>query len=195
MSMEDNIMLADWIAILVVIAVMALGALLGFGRGLKFFTGGIVGVVISVFVCYCFGGFILQIEIVQELLLKLAALWADVEWLALLPIPLEIIIYYIVLFLVAQLIRILLFKLVIKILEIDNFVFKIINKIGGAALFLCAFALLALFAFQVIYWIGGETAQNFSQQLAGSWLKLDDLFYDNPLIKLVDYIMKNVQLS
>ena len=44
--------LADWIAIAVVAAFILIGALVGFGKGLKFFTGGIFGIIISILVCY-----------------------------------------------------------------------------------------------------------------------------------------------
>lgn len=179
-------MLADWIAIGAVLIVVALGALIGFGKGLKFFTSGIIGIVISVFVCYCIGGLILDIDAIRNLLGDLAGHWSHIEWLK--NIHLEIIIYYIALFIIVQIVRILLTKVVSHVLETDILLIKVINKIGGAVLFLCAFVLFALLIFQIIYWIGGTTAVDFHNWLAGSWLKLDDLFINNPLVKMVNYI-------
>ena len=149
-------------------------------------TGGIVGVAISVFICYCIGGLILDIDAIRNLLGDLAAKWAHIHWLSV--IHLEIIIYYIILFLIVQVARILIVKLIAGMFEAKLLIMKIINKVGGALLFVGLFFLLALLIFQIIYWIGGETAINFHAKLAGSWFNLDELFIHNPLAKMVDYI-------
>ena len=62
--------LADWIAIAVVAAFILIGALVGFGKGLKFFTGGIFGIIISILVCYLVGGLVLEIPFVHDILEK-----------------------------------------------------------------------------------------------------------------------------
>ena len=64
---------ADFIFIGVAAVVAFLGWLIGFGKTLKFFTSGIFGILISVFVCYCLGGIIMNIGFVSDLLAKLAA--------------------------------------------------------------------------------------------------------------------------
>ncbi len=177
---------ADWIVILCALGVCALGAFIGFGKGLRFLTKGLVGFAISIFICYCIGGLILDIDAIRNLLGDLAAKWEHISFLKI--IHLEIIIYYIVLFLVAQVARILITRLVAKILEIKILPMKIINAVGGSLLFVALFMLILLLVFQIIYWIGGTTAANFGESLAGSWLGLDELFAHNPLIKMVDYI-------
>ena len=64
-------LIADWIVIILIALFCLLGLGLGFGRGLKFFTKGIFGVFIAVFVCYCVGGLILNIGFVNELVTNL----------------------------------------------------------------------------------------------------------------------------
>ena len=47
--------------------------------------------------------------------------------------------------------------------------------------FVAVLAALVLIVFQIIAWIGGETAQNFANQLKDSVFGLDWLFENNPL--------------
>ena len=178
--------LADWIAIGVAIAVLALGALAGFGRALKWFTGGIMGILISVFVCYLIGGFFLDIEGIRNMLASLAANWKHIDWLY--NMRLEIIIYYIVLFLLCQIARILIVKIIGCVVETDLLPLKIINKVGGALFFFGVGLLITLLIFQIIYWVGGSALYDFYGKLAGSAFGLDKLLMNNPLVKFVDYI-------
>lgn len=181
--------LADWIAIAVILGLAALGALLGFGKGLKFFTSGILGLIISVFLCYCFGGLILKINFVQELLAKFAALWNTKEgffYNLLTKIHVELIVYYIVLFLIAQLFRIVIVRILKRIVEIKFIVFKIINKVLGAVLFVGMGILLTLVIFQIFYWVQGEAGSLFSYLEKSKFL--GGLYRNNPLASLVDYV-------
>lgn len=180
---------ADWIAIAVVAVFCLIGLFVGFGRGLKFFTSGIFGVIISVFVCYGIGGLILELDFVQELLNKFNTLLIEKENVFcefLLKIHIDVIVYYIALFVVVQIVRVIIVAILKNIAEINNIVFKTINRIFGLILFLAVLALITLFVFQVISWIGGSTAENFAAKLEGSVFKLDKLFENNPLLSLKD---------
>lgn len=184
-------MVADLVAVAVVAGFALLGVFVGFGRGLKFFTKGIFGVIISIFVCYCIGGLIMKLPFVQELLTKFAALWADKEGFffdVIRKIRVEIIVYYIVLFIVVQIIRIIIVAILKHIAEAKVLVMKVINRILGAILFVVMGVLLSLLVFQIIYWIGGDTAESFDNMLGGSLFGLDKLFENNPLIYIVDYL-------
>lgn len=184
-------MIADLVAVGVVVVFALLGVLVGFGKGLRFFTKGIFGVIISIFVCYCIGGFIMQLSFVQELLTKFAALWADKEGFffdIIRKIRVEVIVYYIALFIVVQIIRIIIVAILKHVAEAKVLVMKVINKILGAILFIVMGVLLSLIVFQIIYWIGGDTAENFDNLLGGSLFGLDKLFEHNPLIYIVDYL-------
>ena len=61
----------DWIVLAVLAASAVLGMLFGFGKLLKFFTGGIVGFIISIFVVYFFTGIVSGWGFVKELMERL----------------------------------------------------------------------------------------------------------------------------
>lgn len=182
---------ADWIAIGVVFGCIMLGALLGFGKLLAFFTSKVFGKITALFICYTFGGMFMNIGFVQDLLVKIASPWSGSSnffCVFLTKIHPEIIVYYIILFIaVYWLIK--LFALIAKaILEIKVTPLKVINKVGGALLLTATGALIWLLVFQVIYWVGGETAVNLLNDLHGSLFGLDKLFLNNPLLGLVHLV-------
>lgn len=181
--------LCDWIALAVLVVAALIGALLGFGKCLKLFSSGIFGIIISIFLCYVFGGLILGLPFVQNLLTKFAALWNTKEGFffdLLTKIRMEIIVYYVALFIVAQILRIILVKILKHVFEIKFIVIKIINKIGGAVLFAGMILLLGLFVFQIIYWVqgleGGLATYLESSNFVGA------LYRNNPLAALVNYV-------
>lgn len=178
---------ADWIAIALVVVACASGALTGFGKGLKILTDGIFGIIFSVFICYCLGGFIMSLPFVRDLLNKITASMTDKNGFLtfLLKIHIEIVIYYILLFIAVQLLRVPVVLLVKFVLEINNPVFKVINKILGALLFLAVVTLIVLFVFQVVYWVQGANAgHGLYGRLQGSVFKIDALYAKNPLSSL-----------
>ncbi len=167
---------------------------MGFGKGLKFFTEGIFGIIISVVVCYLIGGMVLKFSFVQTLLGKFIDALADKNKFCdfLLKIHIEIVVYYIVLFVIVSAARVLIVFLLKRFVEIDRPVFKVINKSLGILLFLIVLVFLTLFIFQVIYWIGGSTYDNFHQKLAGSFFRLDKLLEANPLASLPIWIKEHL---
>ena len=177
--------LADWIFIGGILACLALGAMIGFGKGLKFITRGIIGFAISVFLCYTFGGIFLEIPFVNNLLTELAAKWAHIEWLS--KIHLEIIIYYIILFAAVSLLRIIIVKIFAHVMETDVFAIKVINKACGALLFTAIGILVILFVFQIIVWIGGDTAAEFAKKIAGGTI-VQPIYENNPLTVLIEMV-------
>lgn len=54
----------DSVTLIVAIILAGLGLVLGFGRTLKFFTKGIFGFILSIFICASFGGMIAGIPAV-----------------------------------------------------------------------------------------------------------------------------------
>lgn len=176
----------DWIFLAIFLAIAVAGALIGFGRGLKFLTGGIVGVAISIVLCYFFGGMILDIPFVSGLLSDLAAKWSHVSFLV--TIRLEIIIYYIALFLLFTLARIIIVSIIKHITDSDVIVIRIFNKIGGVILFVGLAFLLMFFVFQIIHWIGDGTADSFRNLLRNSSNIVVRLYDKNPMKGLVDFV-------
>ena len=182
---------ADWIAIAVVIVCIMLGALIGFGKLLAFFTNKIFGKITALFICYTFGGMFMSIGFVQDFLAWIASLWSGSDnffCVFLTKIHPEVVVYYILLFIAVFWILKLLALLAKNILEIKVMPLKIINKVGGALLLTATGALIWLLVFQVIFWVGGETAANLLSNLHGSLFGLDKLFLNNPLLGLVNVV-------
>ena len=185
--------LADWIAIAVVAVFIVTGARVGFGKGLKFFTEGIFGIIISILVCYLIGGMVLKLSFVQKLLGKFIEALTDKNAFCnfLLKIHIEIVVYYIVLFIVVSALRVLIVFIIKRIVELNNPVSKVFNKIGGVFFFLIVLVLLTFLVFQIIYWIGGSVYEDFHKSLTGSFFKLDKLLEANPLASLPDWFKDN----
>lgn len=178
--------IADWIALGVILFSFIFGLAFGFGKGLKFFTKGIFGIIISVFVCYCLGGLILQFGFIQELLNKFVDVLQGKGGFCdfLIKIHIEVVVYYVVLFILVQIARIIIVSVIKNVVEIDNIFFKLVNKLLGMALFFGVFVLLTLFVFQLVDWVGGQSAADMADWLSGSVFKLDKLFESNPLNSL-----------
>lgn len=182
---------ADWIALAIVFVALALGALLGFGRLLVFFTNKVFGWISSAFICYTFGGMIMKIEFVQDLLTKIASLWSGSDNFFLVFItnlhP-EVIIFYIIMFVAVFFIIKLLALLAKSIFEIKTTPLKVINAIGGALLFAATIILVGLVVLQIIHWVGGTTHEVLLQNLENSLFGLDKLYLNNPLLGLVEMV-------
>ena len=71
--------LADWIAVGIVAGGLLLGALVGFGSGLKFFTKGIFGFIIAIVVCALVGTVFLEVGFIGDLMRKFSSLWTEKE--------------------------------------------------------------------------------------------------------------------
>ena len=183
-------LMVDYIALAILVVFAAIGALVGFGKGLKFLTGGIFGIIISVVLCYIFGSMILGIPFVNDLLTKLA------ESIGGWSIAVTVI-YYIVLFVIFTLLRI----LVRKVAEADVLVMKIINRILGAVLLAAFGILLGLLALQIIYWVQvseaglGEIYTNWMMSESGEPSAIvGALYLKNPLSALADYFNQIVEM-
>ena len=177
---------ADVVVIVAFIVFALTGVVVGFGRGLKFFTGGVLGLIISVIVCYLIFGFVLDISFVKELCNKF------LEWLNskgsvgsfFADIHLDYVALAVVLFVIVQIIRIIIVKIIRRVFEIDNAAVKVLNKVFGAVLFVLVFVATMLIVFQIVAWVGSDTAENFLKNIQGSFFKLDDLYENNPLLSI-----------
>lgn len=172
------------------------GLVLGFGKGLKLFTSGIFGMAISLLLCYCFGGMILNLSFVQELLKDFSSLWMGKEgafYAFLENSRMELVLYYIVLFLMLQAMRVLLVKLIRGFMETDVLLMKVINRTLGLLLFVLIFFFVLLLVFQIISWIGHDTETKFLTEISGSRFHLDDIYHNNPLNGLMKLILPKSQ--
>lgn len=180
--------LIDWIAIGVILLTVLLGALFGFGKILKFFTSGIFGIIISIVVTYFCIGVVASWGFVQEIMGKLITAMQNanngfVNFL--INIGIERIILGIILFIVIQILRIIIVKIIKGIVEINNIVFKIINRVAGVILLAAIVCMIGLLVFHVVDLIGGTTEENFRQSLVGVF-KLDWVFDNNPLKYIIE---------
>ena len=188
-------LMVDWIALGIIVVFAAIGALIGLGRGLKFLTGGIFGIIISVVLCYIFGSMILGVPFVNDLLTKLAESiggWSIVVT----------VIYYVVLFILFTLIRILIVKIIRKVAEADVLIMKIINKVFGAILMAAFGVLLGMLALQIIYWV--QANPDSLGDIYVNWMMnaetgdpsaiVGALYVNNPLSALADYFTQIVEM-
>lgn len=126
-----------------------LGFILGFGKTLSFLTRGIVGIIISVVICAMFGGVIANIPFIADLIVRGNEYFGTkAEILA--KIHLATILYYVVLFVVVSILRIILVKIIKGIFESDKGkeggpgVMNFINRLLGVVLF-GAFCILLIY--------------------------------------------------
>lgn len=176
-------LLADWIMLGVIAVVIILGLVAGFSGGLKFFTGGIFGIIISVIVTYFLLGVVNSWGFVNDLMDKLNGAMGLGEGIS---NAIDQIIIAVVLFIVVQILRIIIVKILAGLFEINNVFFKVINRILGIAVMSAVAVIVGLLVFQIIYWVGGNTASSVTSALDGSVFGLDWLYANNPLRSLPD---------
>ena len=174
---------ADWIVLGAIIVSAVLGLLFGFGKLLKFFTGGIAGFIISFVVVYFFLGVVSGWGFVRDLMLKLHTSMVNanngfVDFL--IKIGIEKIILAIIMFIVVQIARIAIVLTIKGILEIKSKPMIVINKLLGMIFALAVSTMLMLIVFQIVAWVGGSSAENFRNSLKGAF-HLHWLFEHNPL--------------
>ncbi len=169
----------DSITILTAIALAGLGLALGFGRTLRFFTKGIFGFIIAVFVCFTFGGMIAGIPAVSEQISNLNAALGE-KWEFFETIHLATVIYYVVLFFAVQILRILAVKLIGGIFSADVLPVRIVNRLLGAVLMVGAVFLLTLLVFAVFKVLENtQFGVDIVQKLDGTFL--GTLYENNPV--------------
>ena len=162
----------DSVTLIVGLLIAALGFAVGFGRALRFFTKGIFGIVISVFVCATFGGMIAGIPAVGNRIADLDKSLGNIH--------LGTIVYYVVLFFAVQIVRIIVVKLIGGIFSADNVVMRVINRFLGMAFTVAAVLLLVLLIFG-IFRIFEDTSfvSGIVKDLEGSFL--GSLYANNPV--------------
>lgn len=184
--------LIDWIALGVILLTLVLGLLLGFGKVLKMFTSGIFGILISFVVTYFCLGVVASWGFVQDLMAKLLTAMQNanngiVNFL--IDIGIEKIILAVALFIIVQILRIIIVNIIKSVVEVDNTVVKVINRILGVVLLFAINCMIVLLVFHIIGLIGGTTADNFRTTLSGSVFKLDWVFEHNPLMSIIHKVI------
>ena len=174
----------DTITIIVAVALGLLGLCVGFGRTLRFFTKGIFGIVISVFVCFTFGGMIKGIPAVAEFISSLNEKLGN-AWSFLQIIHLETVLFYVILFFVVQLVRVIIVHFVCAVFEADVLPMRLINKLLGMVLMVAAVFLLTLLVLAVFRMIEDTSfVQGILEKIDGTFL--GKLYESNPVKFVVE---------
>lgn len=169
----------DIISLAALILIAIIGYALGFGKSLKMVTGGIVGFIISLFVCVAFGGYFQGLAPIASFITKINDLTTG-YWEFLKYLKLGYVAFYLILFAAVQIARGIVVKTIAKLDYAKNKAIKIINKILGAALCLTFFCGLLLLAFAGIKMIEGTSfAQGILDKISDSYLMV--IYQNNPI--------------
>ena len=172
-------MVVDAITIVVAILLAGLGVYVGFGRTLRFFVNGIFGTIISIVFCVAFGGMIASIGPIAEGISWLNN-WLGGVWDFFATIRLATIIYYVVLFLLVQLLRKLIVLLLEKLFSMDLLAMRILNGALGAVLMVVAVFILLLLVLAIFELFGTSAfVQDMLVKLDGTFIKT--LYLNNPI--------------
>ena len=179
----------DLITLGVIMLTALIGAISGFGNGLKFFARGWLGRIISIMVCYFLFGLVLKIPFVQDLLQKFVATLDGEKWyLKILKyVRIDMIVFAVVLFFAVQLVKKLVVSLINGLFSINTPFIRVLNKLLGVFIYLFLLLLLVLIVFQIAYLIDGADGAIY-QKTHGSLFGLDKLYLDNPLNKVIESI-------
>lgn len=123
----------DIISIVFLIIVALGGYAMGFGKSLKAITGGVVGFIISIFVCIAFGGSLQGLPFIKSFI-EYVNTAATQAWEFLGVLQLGYVAFYVIMFLIVQLARIIVVNTIAKIDYSQNRAIVIINKILGSIL-------------------------------------------------------------
>ena len=179
----------DLITLGVIMLTALIGAISGFGNGLKFFARGWLGRIISIIICYFLFGLVLKIPFVQDLLQKFVATLDGEKWyLKILKyVRIDMIVFAVVLFFAVQLVKKLVVALINGLFSINTPFIRVLNKLLGVFIYLFLLLLLVLIVFQIAYLIDGADGVIY-QKTHGSLFGLDKLYLDNPLNKVIESI-------
>ena len=179
------------IFIAIFIVVFLLGYIAGFGNILTFISKGVLGTIVSVFICYNAFGFVLNIGFINEMLYNFVNyLQTNSNFLTkiLLIIRIDMIAFAVALFFIIKMLIWLLARLLEDIIEADALVMRVINKTLGVILALALTFMAILLVFQVVYWIPGLSA-TVQGALSQTFLRLDVLYLNNPLNEIIMLIL------
>lgn len=170
----------DIVTIVAAIVFLLIGFISGFGRSLRHFTGGIVGIIISIFVCASFGGMLLGTELVGGWISSLNDYFSSVaEFLG--KMQLAVVIFYIVMFIIVQIVRIIVVKFICRIFEADNNVMKVINRVLGVVFVPAVMFMFLLLVFAVLKLFDDTAAiQEMLMKMEGTFLL--KLYLNNPIV-------------
>jgi hypothetical protein len=183
-----RMIIADLIALGVIMFITIVGLSSGFSGGLKFFTKGVFGKIIAVVASYFLYGLVIDLPFVQKLLEEFVKFMASQDNFVcnmLLQLRIDLIVFAVALVVVVQILNAVVVDVLCGIFEGENTVIKVFNKALGLALYLFMTFAFVLIIFQIISLIDH---QGFASYLSGSIMGLDGLFNNNPLLSIIKSI-------
>lgn len=160
-----------------------LGAALGFGRGLKMLSKGVLGKIAAVVFAYYLFGIVLTLDVTKTAQTNfITFLEGKDNWFCrfLITIRIETILTGVVVFLLSMLLISLVVNILAGILDGEGGVLKGLNCILGVVLALAEFIALVLLILLILKLISG-TNTDIADSLQGSFFRLDKIYDDNPL--------------
>ena len=174
------------------IIVFICGMVNGFGKVLTFATKGIFGKIFTIIVWYSVFGLVLDMGFIKNLLNSFVNYLQEnpnIFTKALLFLRIELIAFAVGLFFVVKILLKLLAKIINFVMDSDVKAIVIINKVLGVIFSLILALLVVLIIFQILYWISGPTGGVY-EALSNTFLGLDRLYIDNPLLSIVERFMR-----
>ncbi len=178
------------IFIAIFIITFLLGFFGGFGKVLTFASKGLLGTIVSIIICYNIFGLVSSIGFINQLLTSFRDLLiANPNFFTkvLLIIRIDMIALAVALYFIIKLLIWLLAKLIESIMEADNIVVKIINKVLGV-IGAWALTLMAIFLIFQILSIIPIVNSAVEGALSTTFLRLDVLYNINPLNAIIDLL-------
>jgi len=173
-------MTTNTIFLISIVSVSILGYILGFGRSLKLSTKGIVGIAISIFFCVALGGIISNWGPISSSINSIDGYFSGL-WNFLRFIRIGNVVYYVSLFILLQVARLLIVYTIAGITKSDSTIIKFSNKtLGAIYISLFCFSLMLLFFAVLRLFDNSEFTANILNKINGSML---DVFYrHNPIV-------------
>ena len=178
--------LMDYVAAGVIVLFGAIGAFVGFGRGVKVLSKGLVGIVTTVAVCYSLSGFVFDIGFVRAFTewMRSSLVSSEIGLLKTLAnVRIEKIAVFAIMFLAVFSVKTAIAGFLVGISRIDCAIIRVTDRTLGAALGLAFALVLALAALSVVYMVSGAEG---GAVFEGSFLKIDVLYKNNPIVSFLN---------
>ena len=183
--------LVDFIAIGAAVLFGSIGAAIGFGKVLKMFAKGLVGIIASVLISYLLFSLVYHLSFVQALLVKFTEFLQSQDngfTKFLLTIRIDMIVVGVALFVVVRILIRLFAGALAAFFSADVALIKGFNSLLGGLLGLAFFIAIALIAMHLLYMVYGGEGSEVHKFLTGSFFRLDELYINNPFAAVINAI-------
>jgi len=180
----------DYIVIGLVVLSIVLGMVFGLSKRIRKSPFGLVSIILTIITSFAILSFVISISQVNELLKTITSsmLLKDNWFLTfLVKIRFEIILLIILVSILVLVLKYFVCKKIADILEYDNKISLVLNKILGVVYMVAVFGFLFLITIEIIYLSSGTDGWAYNA-FKGSLLKIDYLYENNPIVSLFKYL-------